>query len=80
MDRLRLKRPRARIVEKMLEIGLIQDRREIYKKRAKKRGDQRGRGEIFQYIHINLTVKYDVCILPLLGKNILLTGWDITFC
>lgn len=36
MPRLEIKRPKNRIVEKMLIMGLIQDRKELWKKRATK--------------------------------------------
>ncbi|PNF20163.1 hypothetical protein B7P43_G00608, partial [Cryptotermes secundus] len=39
IDRLRVHRPKHRIVEKLLEMGLIQDRKELWKKRAKKSKD-----------------------------------------
>jgi hypothetical protein len=35
-DRLKVHRPKQRIVEKLLEMGVIQDRKELRKKRVKK--------------------------------------------
>jgi hypothetical protein len=39
IDRLKVHRPKHRIIEKLLEMGLIQDRKELWKKRAKKLKD-----------------------------------------
>ena len=36
IDRLKVRRPKQRIIEKLLEMGLIQDRKELRKKRVKK--------------------------------------------
>jgi hypothetical protein len=36
IDRLKVRRPKQRITEKLLEMGLIQDRKEVRKKRVKK--------------------------------------------
>lgn len=36
MDQLEVPRPKNRVVEKLLVMGLIQDKREVYKKRSKK--------------------------------------------
>lgn len=38
MARLTVKRPKPRVIEKLLELGLIQDRKELRKKRARKPG------------------------------------------
>ncbi|XP_042223789.1 protein timeless homolog [Homarus americanus] len=50
MDNTMEKRPKHRIIEKILELGLVSDRKELYKKRptkAKPRVDMRSRGELF---------------------------------
>jgi hypothetical protein len=39
VDRLKVHRPKHRIIEKLMEMGLIQDRKELWKKRAKKSKD-----------------------------------------
>jgi hypothetical protein len=39
IDRLKVHRPKHRITEKLLEMGLIQDRKKLWKKRAKKSKD-----------------------------------------
>jgi hypothetical protein len=36
IDRLKIHRPKQRVIEKLLEMGLIQDRKELRKKRVKK--------------------------------------------
>ena len=36
IDRLKVRRPKQRVTEKLLEMGLIQDRKEVRKKRVKK--------------------------------------------
>ena len=36
IDRLKVRRPKQRVTEKLLEMGLIQDRKELRKKRVKK--------------------------------------------
>lgn len=45
-----MKRPKNRIVEKLLVMGLVQDKKELRKKRAKK--SHGGEGERFCYLHI----------------------------
>jgi hypothetical protein len=46
IDRLKVNRPKRRIIEKLLEMGLIQDRKELYKKRAKKSKDNAFPGKL----------------------------------
>jgi hypothetical protein len=36
IDRLKVRRPKQRVTEKLLEMGLIQDKTELRKKRVKK--------------------------------------------
>nr|CAI5869091.1 unnamed protein product [Callosobruchus analis] len=47
MSRLEVNRPKNRVIEKMLVMGLIQDKKEVRKKRAKssKNSSRRGRGQ-----------------------------------
>jgi hypothetical protein len=46
VDRLKVYRPKHRIIEKVIQMGLIQDRKQLWKKRAKKSKDNAFPGKL----------------------------------
>lgn len=46
MKKLTAKRSRARVVDKLLSMGLVSERRELYKKRSRSAGKSTGKGMV----------------------------------
>lgn len=64
MDRLDVRRPKNRIVEKLLVMGLVQDKKELRKKRARKSdmpGSRSGQCEFITFhFHLSLLAAVSV--------------------
>ena len=67
MERLDVLRPKKRIIDKILELGLVQDRRELRKKGKPNKSNPSKRYELVVRFACNLT-------LPIFLYEILITG------
>lgn len=58
MDRLAVKRPKNRVADKLLEMGLIQDKKELKKKRATKSNTNHseGKNSIILYVAVRSVI------------------------